>query len=296
MKRRARKLLGILLTAGLLSGCGAQEQDDQEQNYAEESEQPEQGEAGDASDSGNQSIQAQLELIVDHVDEWAFTMDYANDVYEYAVTDLDKNGRLEIIAANMGGTGYYTYSNFYEVNETFDGLQLCERDVEEGESQADLGDADVDAYYDSETGVIYYMFRDYIKNGAAEYYGVQIAVSLVDGKLTEEPIAFYSEIYTDSGCDISYRDAEGQEITAEEYESAADTVFAGMEKQAAQFLWLEYYGSEGVEELKDLSRKEMLEVLWESYEGFVFQIVEKGWHTGKFAFYGTGLIHAVYLG
>ncbi len=218
----------------------------------------------------SQSVQEQLELIADSIDQWALPMEYANEVYEYAVTDLDNNGRLEIITANMGGTGIYTYSNFYEVNETYDGLTLCERDVTEGESQADIGTESVQAYHDSETGTVYYVFEDYIKNGAAEHYEVQIAISLVDGKVSEETLAIRSEIYdADNGLTISHQNAAGEEVTAEEYEGIADTVFAGMEKREAQFGWCVYQGTDGIEEFRGLEREEMLEVLTKSYEGFV---------------------------
>ena len=223
---------------------------------------------GEEADS--QSVQAQLELMVDSVDQWMLPMDYANEVYEYAVTDLDGNGRLEIIAANMGGTGLYTYSNFYEVNETYDGLTLCERDVTEGESQADIGTESVQAYYDSETGTVYYVFADYIKNGAAEYYEVKIAVSLTDGKISEETLAIRSEIYDpENGLIISCQDSDGAEITEDEFGTIADTVFDGLEKREIQFGWCVYQGTDGMEAFRGLEREEMLEVLSESYESFV---------------------------
>lgn len=221
------------------------------------------------AETASESVQAQLELIVDSIDQWALAMDYANEVYEYAVTDLDGNGRLEIIAANMGGTGIYTYSNYYEVNETFDGLVLCERDVMEGGSQADIGTESVDAYYDGETGTTYYVFKDYIRNGAAEHYEVQIAVSLVDGKVFEETLALRSEIHDpESGLIISCQDAVGAEITEDEYGAIADAVFAGMDKMNVQISWCVYPGMDGAEEFRALSREEILDVLAKSYEGF----------------------------
>ena len=42
--------------------------------------------------------------------------------WNYVVTDLDRNGRLELITATLQGTGLYTYLNAYEVSE--DGSQL----------------------------------------------------------------------------------------------------------------------------------------------------------------------------
>lgn len=69
VRKRIAKLVGMLLVTGMLCGCASQEKDvPQEDDY-----------------------QVQLELIVDCVDQWALPIHYANDVYEYAVTDLDGN-------------------------------------------------------------------------------------------------------------------------------------------------------------------------------------------------------------
>lgn len=141
-------------------------------------------------------IQEQLNLIADQLGQCLAPADYANDANYYAVTDLDQNGRLELIVANVGGTGMYTYSTFYEVNESLDGVTVCLDHFQEGDSQADLISDEVPAYLDKTTGTIYYIFEDLLKNGAAEYYENKRALTLSNGEVQQHYLAYKSAIYT----------------------------------------------------------------------------------------------------
>ena len=67
----------------------------------------------------SEEISAQLSLIAANASVWVQDASYGT-VYQYTVTDLDQNGRLEVIAASLQGTGLYTYSCFFEVNEARD--------------------------------------------------------------------------------------------------------------------------------------------------------------------------------
>ena len=49
--------------------------------------------------------------------QWVNDPDYADEMYQFAIADLDHDGRLELIVSNCGGTGIYTYSRFYRVEE-----------------------------------------------------------------------------------------------------------------------------------------------------------------------------------
>ncbi|MCR5099997.1 MAG: hypothetical protein K6B41_01430 [Butyrivibrio sp.] len=83
--------------------------------------------------AGDDSIEAdedkQLQVIVNNADTWkgVFEQGY------YTVTDLDRNGRMEIIAASCQGSGMYTYAKVYEVNENKDGLVDCTPDNSSGD-------------------------------------------------------------------------------------------------------------------------------------------------------------------
>jgi len=212
------------------------------------------------------SIEAQVQVIASNIDLWAGPEDYA-DVYFYAVTDLDGNGRLEIIASNMGGTGVYTYSSFYEVNEDFNGLTTWEYMTQEGDSQADIAADFADGFYDSQKRVMYYIFEDFSKSGAAEYYENKRALYVEDGQVKEIILAYRTTIYTDPETEpeITCTDKDGNEISEEEYEAIADKVFAGLDKKKVYFGWCEFFEPD---ELTNMSDEERVGILAESYEKF----------------------------
>ncbi len=178
----------------------------------------------------------QLEVIAENKDFWDEKMDYANEVYQYAVTDLDHNGRLEIIVSNMGGTGIYTYSRFYEISETFDGLTECETDFVEGYSQPDIMSMKLETCLDKE-GQYQYVVYDTIRNGAAEYHENIKALSLQEGKVVTTPIAYSTSIYTEGEPNTSFRDCNGEELTEEEYLAAVKNYFADYTLTLTAFGW-----------------------------------------------------------
>ena len=105
------------------------------------------------------SYEDQIEIIAQKADEW-FGID-VNTSYSYCVTDLDANGRLEIISSGIGGSGQFSFGNIYEVNSTFDGLDKC---GENGSFHPDITLKDeIFCRIDPETGKIYYEVYDYMR-------------------------------------------------------------------------------------------------------------------------------------
>ena len=197
---------------------------------------------------------AESKLFADARDMWLNFMDYANDVERYTVTDLDKNGRAEIIVSNMGGTGYYTYTRIFEVNENHDGLEEVTTDFVEGDSQPDMMtfDNQVTAYIDNNF-VYHYIVEDYLKATGAEYYNVIYDVSLQEGHLFCHVLARKSTIYNSDGSfDEIYEDGNGLEISKESYESIAEAVFADANrKETHVWCWADLQG------MQDASNKEI---------------------------------------
>ncbi|MDO5424192.1 MAG: hypothetical protein Q4F41_10735 [Eubacteriales bacterium] len=209
----------------------------------------------------------QLQLIAENIDLWIDQETYSA-AWQYAVTDLDQNERLEVIASSMQGTGLFTYSTYFEVNETFDGLKAVERSLAEGESEADILVQTVPVYYDAATGLYSYVYEDLIRNGYAENYENKWALTLSDGQLQETTLAFCSTIYQDETPTITYQNADGEEISEEAYEAIADTVFADLEKKTASFTWL---SPEDSSEWTALDGTSLAELLADSYRGFSIQ-------------------------
>ena len=186
------------------------------------------------------SVENQLSLLVSQKSLWGHLDEDYSDSLSYAVTDLDHNGRLEVISASVSGTGLYTTAKFYEVNSTGDALDACTYDITEYESGADLSFSDtLPCYYDADGDTYYYIFTDIIRNGAAEHFNSLTAISLKNGAVTSQTLGAQQTTYSDEQSEptIIYRQSDGSEISEEEFNTLADNAFSGAEKKQAAIGW-----------------------------------------------------------
>lgn len=203
---------------------------------------------------------------INHWDSWFHSACY------YTVTDLDQNGRLELIVSMCGGSGYYSDNRYYEVNEDFSGCVECDVENEVNpESAADIvHDEEMTVYYDVTENEYYYITSDYLRGGGSEYY-VESRWILKSGEviyedyLAEKAALRYGmeEEFT-----YTYYDHERNEITESEYEEMEETVFVeqrGYQPMQATLVWDWYMNEDG--ELA-MEWDELVERMWISYEGF----------------------------
>ncbi len=202
---------------------------------------------------------SQMQVMAENKDMWMIEPEYANEVYQYTVIDLDRNGRFELIVSHMGGTGIYTYSRFFQINDSYDGLEECETDFIEGQSQPDLMTNEWKLCMDDSTGQFYYVVNDVLRNGAAEQYESIQVLSLKNGKVSVETLASRATIYGENGSEKICKDAEGVIISEEEYEAYVENYFdTGYSKGVAQLIW---------QDMRELSENqdEMAEQLLSAY-------------------------------
>lgn len=209
-------------------------------------------------------IEKQLSLIKDNVSMWKDSDGYER--FQYAVTDLDHNGRLEIIAASCQGTGLYTYSNYYEVNETMDALNKVTTNYEEGDSEPDIIVDRAKVYYDASNNEYHYIFTDLCKNGAAEYYESVNDVVLKEGKLTRSVLATKATIYENEKATITCKDSNENSITEEEYENVAEKTFGNLTSKTISLSWIE-----GDDENFNINLDKLLK---DSYANFGLEVKE----------------------
>ncbi|MGN0334392.1 MAG: hypothetical protein ACI4DV_01845 [Lachnospiraceae bacterium] len=203
----------------------------------------------------------QLDCMTESSEIWKpFSETMENGGY-LAVTDLDGNGRLELILSCIEGSGAYTTSSFYEVNEERDELILCETDFREGDSQPDIIVDKVTACQ-QEDGTLYYVFHDYLKAGAWKFYDMVYALCLKDGSISRQLLAVQEEDYQ-SEEKLVYRDAEGGRITEEEFVRAAEYRFEGCRTRE---ITLEWQALEGIAEMDTEEIRQILEKSWEGFE------------------------------
>ncbi len=210
---------------------------------------------------GSRSIYSQLGIMADNMDIWYHEPDYADDLYCFAVTNLDLDDRLELIVANYGGTGEYTYSHFYEINESYDGLTECETNFAEGESQPDIIEEFISVFCDAK-GIFHYIFFDNLRIGAGEDDLITSALTLQNGKITNDPLRCMRVTYGEEQGSIAYTNGAGDEITEEEYKNAVENAFEGLTSYTVTFGW------QDAGKLEGLSREEVTDKLEESYNKF----------------------------
>jgi hypothetical protein len=218
MKRFLTLLLTLALVLSLAACSGSQQSEPQ----------PEEPEAsGDPAD--------QVKLIAENRDLWLVTDPALADTAQYAVTDLDENGRLELIATFTEGTGQFTSTSAWEVSEDFASLQPVEYLYGEGHSEPDIGWADSFRCYRGELGN-FIVAMDDMRNGAAEEYYYQDFLLLREGSLDAFIISYCAVLTEDSNGDgepelHAYYYAPGgdgideEELTSQQFASSADDFF-----------------------------------------------------------------------
>lgn len=205
---------------------------------------------------------AQLEIIAENKALWLDSSDYG--IFSYTVTDLDHNGRLEIIASTCQGTGLFSYNRIFEINEAKDGLQECTVNTQEGESLADIVTDSCACYCNEGSGLYRYIFTDLIRFSAGNYSEDIRAVTFTDGTVTENSLACKTTAYTEGGESVTYNVSDGSEITAEDYENAAAEAFAGLKKSDVALSWL----SDEETDLTDTDTAGLAALLGECYNVF----------------------------
>lgn len=233
-KRKRRILTAAILCAALvLSACGGKVQAAGNPGKTEETPTP----APATIDLGQQKA-----ILEENRDLWAFTDPFDSPWY-YTFTDLDHNGRLEVIAATTQGSGIYTYAHFYEVLPDGSGIGNCYHENVEIEGPDDWPEIILESlpcYYDRANDRYYYACEGITREGVAyQHYSWQ-ALCLKDGVAEWEVLAYKDVYWDEQGTDhVSCQDDSGNPIEWTEYDSAVERRFAGMERSELSMTWAE---------------------------------------------------------
>ena len=180
------------------------------------------------------SVEQQIQLIAACSDLWEYQAS-ATEICGYCVTDLDQNGRLEILVSSFSTTSSVSYTQCMEVNETFDALTACNMTDLTGDIQPMES---VVCYTD---GKLYcYAVVDEVETIWQERNLMKLAWKLENGSLTEEKLAgrTNSSQLTASDIESYYTDGNGSPITRAEFESIFDTRFSGWKKAEIGLGWI----------------------------------------------------------
>ena len=184
-----------------------------------------------------------------------------------AVTDLDRNCRLEMLFSHTEGSGLYAYNDYYEVNETYDGMTRYKDESEWTNEEAQiLWYEEIDTYYDDEKETYYYIFDAYSRDGSELYYINRRALFLKDGSINSISLGFKEgeRQAADSEWAETYWGADRETvITKEEYENAAEIYFDDCIKKCTKIKWIDCKNSEvfhkTTEEILEVLQKSLME-------------------------------------
>lgn len=198
--------------------------------------------------------------------------------YWYMVTDLDHNGRLELINAVTNGNGGEFGNECYEVSQTGDVLEKVEI-----EPEMDLN-TQLAVYRDDKSGETHYKICDSDRGGAAYHtYRYQDVVKKGD-KITSTVYASCEgknekETYFEG--DLPYvseeNDFKGKKCSKKEFQKICANQFSGMEEEKGYFSWFQLDATESDRYKDELSaerriqavtEEERIQKLTESAEGF----------------------------
>ena len=209
----------------------------------------------------SEEVIAQLEVFAANKDVWNMN-EYNPLIFNYAVYDIDNDGKLELITSANAGTGLYSENHFYITDDIFTKIQELPQEYYEEYSELDIaGYDDGIAYMDG--NVIYYPASDYTRNGAAESYSADGAYYLKDGIVYSVIFRSENTLWTDEdNYEQTLYDAEGNEITQEAWENFYDDFYAGMEPITYHIFW----SSIVPEELEQASEQEIFNALVDNYK------------------------------
>lgn len=243
----------FLILCLMLAGCGAAPVASSDPVFASSAEptvsvseagvspvRPEAVYTAEESSAATVSEEQQRVFLMDHYGQWAFP-GAAAEPWFYTYTDLDHNGRLEVLTASTQGTGIFTYAECWEVNASFSGLDHCTEVYAEQEffSWPELVVDEAPCYYDPSAGLYHYLFTDLVREGASHYYETLIDVCLSDGVLGYQSLATRETQNDEGGVHIFCRDAAGNTISEQDYESWPSRFYEGMEAGRRSFSWVQ---------------------------------------------------------
>ncbi len=216
-------------------------------------------------------VTQQMEVISQNRHLWRIDDQEGLDCY--AVTDLDQNGRLELISSVNQGSGLYSYSTYWEVNEVGDGLELCQNTIPQEESQADIVIGSTYAYFDGQQ--YHYIFWDSLRVGMAESHNIMKVVTLADGEITEEVLGTLTYLYDQDG-NVTERctDASGQEITPDQLMEMPNVVYEGMKMMEVGILWFTGDDIQQWDIPQDWTTDQVASRIDASYGSFTLTVVE----------------------
>ena len=201
-----------------------------------------------AADADPADVDTQIILIYSKLDE-LIQKDGKNE-WRYTVMDLDHNGKLEFVAAFQNPDNLSTSMKVWTVSDDLSALEECKLAVVEGESFPDFLTDMADTFHDTKSDTWYYLCYDNVVGGENEYSTYKTAVTLKNKELSYTAFAVEHAVVVYGLRHVSYTDASGVAISAEQFNDAGLNSFPGAEKSNTSFEWMT---AEKIKSLTDMT-------------------------------------------
>lgn len=191
-----------------------------------------------------EEIEKQIEIIMQNKELWDLSETFENQTleqYGYAITDLNHNGRLEIITATCETAGAYTYSNYYEINKEKTGLNTLEISEKKGDTEANIMIETVKTLVDETTDKIsyIYIFEDQLKDENDEYFNNKQSIIWQDDNVSEYRLAYTKTLNKEGKTEIRYIDnLYFKSMTEEKYLQIEDIRYQNATQKLTDIGWI----------------------------------------------------------
>lgn len=230
-RKRFSRILSLALCVSLLSGCSAP-----------------QPSATTEIIPAAPSYEEQIKLLVERVEEWNQDDGVLPYYYhQYTVTDLDGNGRLEILAIDNSAP-LFTNGKMFEFSEDGSTLQKCAIPCDDGQTLPKMIVDSVPAAYDPVDGTYYYLFLTDCNSLSVRYGQTVSSLHLNHGVLSNEILGRFSLLELDGVTNEQYS-RDGLLTTPAEYQAIIPDFQAKYQAFTANFEWFQVEGSTDVETL-----------------------------------------------
>ena len=186
---------------------------------------------GGAAEAASTEADPQLDLLSAQENIWKKEMSIDEAIAqggEFAITDLDHNGRLEILFTTTVGEEEFIQNWGYEVNETEDGVSLLK--AFQGTDCTDIAHSPVQMYFACQIGERHYVFETVhwvpSMEGGWAREGRLSGLRLSQGKIEQENLGSFFEAHEKRELppvSTTYRDSNYKNIDAKTYANLAKT-------------------------------------------------------------------------
>ncbi|MGN0401708.1 MAG: M56 family metallopeptidase [Acetatifactor sp.] len=184
-------------------------------------------------------VRSQVEVFASHWDELHTSLDEEPTDARFALVDLNHDDVLELLVSEQIGTGHYTYTGIYQVQNGQ--IKEIKNNMQFEGSEPDLIVSWLDMYRDPDTALEYYVTQDDLRIYAREYYQTYGGIYLSeDGNSLEyELIAREHVLYEPERHE--YCDASNQDLSKNNFEKLIENFYQnkGYEHKQVHLSWME---------------------------------------------------------